>query len=126
MCGTIRPPTAMVPASAVSAPVMIRTSVDLPAPFSPTSAWTSPGCRSQDTAFNARTRAKDLVIEVAWRTDNDEMISHGVRSGSAPSELPDEPQSELHVPAVGGRRDHAGRHVRDVRVGRREIDVIQQ
>ena len=42
MCGTARPATASVPASGCSAPVMILISVDLPAPFSPTSACTSP------------------------------------------------------------------------------------
>ena len=28
-------------------------SVDLPAPFSPTKAWTSPACRSNETPFKA-------------------------------------------------------------------------
>src|SRR5690606_5566334 len=59
------PSTTSVPASARSAPVMIRINVDLPAPFSPTSACTSPGARSNETPFNALTPAKDFRIDVA-------------------------------------------------------------
>src|SRR5438132_795358 len=40
MCGTARPETPNDPESGATAPVMILMSVDLPAPFSPTSAWT--------------------------------------------------------------------------------------
>src|SRR6266566_2188592 len=36
--------------------------VDLPAPFSPTMAWTSPGIRSKETPLSACTPAKDLVM----------------------------------------------------------------
>src|ERR1051325_7036223 len=39
-------------------------SVDLPAPFSPTSAWTSPRWRSNETRSGASTPGKRLVI---WR-----------------------------------------------------------
>src|SRR6266542_1822263 len=66
-CGTSRPATAMVPASGVSAPVTILMNVDLPAPFSPTSACTSPACRSNDTRFSARSPAKDLLMLRASR-----------------------------------------------------------
>ena len=55
----------MVPRSGASAPVMILISVDLPAPFSPTSAWTSPAASSNETPLSARTPANDFVIEVA-------------------------------------------------------------
>jgi len=37
-------------------------SVDLPAPFSPTSACTSPTRRSKETRPSARTPANDLLI----------------------------------------------------------------
>src|SRR6185503_17915106 len=65
MCGTARPATVSVPASGRSAPVMILMSVDLPAPFSPTSAWTSPGRRSNDTPRSARTPSKDFEMPAA-------------------------------------------------------------
>ena len=35
--------------------------VDLPAPFSPSSAWTSPGRTSNDTPESARTPGNDLL-----------------------------------------------------------------
>ena len=62
------PCTVISPLSGVSAPVMILMRVDLPAPFSPTRAWTSPGRRSNDTPLSARTPAKDLVMEAADRS----------------------------------------------------------
>ena len=56
------PSITSVPASACSAPVMILMSVDLPAPFSPTSACTSPRRKSKDTRSSARSPAKALLI----------------------------------------------------------------
>ena len=44
------------------APVTILMSVDLPAPFSPTSACTSPARRSNETSRNACTPENDLLI----------------------------------------------------------------
>src|SRR5262249_42278881 len=49
--------------SGCSAPVMILIRVDLPAPFSPTSAWTSPARRSNETPLSARTAPNDFEIE---------------------------------------------------------------
>src|SRR5687768_1509889 len=63
MCGTSRPPTRSVPASGRSAPVMTLISVDLPAPFSPHSACTSPARRSNETPSSALTPGKCLVID---------------------------------------------------------------
>src|SRR5687767_13712704 len=63
-----RPPISSVPASGVSAPLMIRISVDLPAPFSPTSAWTSPARTSNVTPRSACTATKDLAMPVAARS----------------------------------------------------------
>src|SRR5919112_802526 len=57
-----------VPASARSAPVRILMKVDLPAPFSPTSACTSPADRSNETRFKARTPANALLMERASRS----------------------------------------------------------
>ena len=52
------PPIAMVPASAECMPDRMLISVDLPAPFWPTSAWTSPGRIASDTSSSARTPGK--------------------------------------------------------------------
>ena len=61
---TGRPATDRVPESAATAPVITLIKVDLPAPFSPTRAWTSPSQRSNDTPDSARTPAYDLVMSV--------------------------------------------------------------
>src|SRR3954462_218872 len=66
-CAIGWPSSASVPASGVSAPVRILISVDLPAPFSPTSAWTSPARRSNDTPLSARTPANDLTMPSSSR-----------------------------------------------------------
>src|SRR5438477_2460006 len=61
------PPTESDPASGDSAPLRILMSVELPAPFSPTIACTSPACRSNETSRSARAPANDLVMDVASR-----------------------------------------------------------
>src|SRR5580704_2452612 len=58
------PSTSIVPLSAMYAPARIFISVDLPAPFSPTSACTSPAATSKDTPSSARTPGNDFVIAV--------------------------------------------------------------
>src|SRR5215203_501328 len=52
----------IAPASRWYAPVMIFTSVDLPAPFSPTSAWISPARSSKSTPSRARAPANRLTM----------------------------------------------------------------
>src|SRR5271169_2954903 len=64
---TRRPSTSTAPESGRKRPVTILISVDLPAPFSPTSAWTSPPLRSSDTPSSARTPGNDLVTESTTR-----------------------------------------------------------
>src|SRR5258705_13805953 len=44
---------------------MILINVDFPAPFSPTIACTSPGCRSNDTPRSALTPSNDFVMDDA-------------------------------------------------------------
>ena len=57
---TSSPSSSSRPASGASTPATIRPSVDLPAPFSPTSAWIDPRATLSDTASSARTAPKCL------------------------------------------------------------------
>src|SRR5947209_10362789 len=59
---TTSPPTFITPASGWWIPARIFTSVLLPAPFSPTSACTSPGNRLKSTPRKACTPLKYLAI----------------------------------------------------------------
>src|SRR4029450_7184074 len=59
-----RPSISTVPSSAVSAPEMILMRVDLPAPFSPTSACTSPERTSKSTPRSAWTPPSPLRMPV--------------------------------------------------------------
>ena len=54
------PSSSRVPESGRCTPASILTSVDLPAPFSPTSACASPPYRSKDTFWTAATAPNDL------------------------------------------------------------------
>src|SRR5260221_7637588 len=56
------PSIAIVPESGGCTPKRIFIKVDLPAPFSPIRAWTSPALRSKSTPFNACTPANALVM----------------------------------------------------------------
>src|SRR5205807_3766423 len=47
--------------------VMTLMSVDLPAPFSPTRAWTSPALKSNETTLSARTPANDFEMSDSLR-----------------------------------------------------------
>src|SRR5260370_16722120 len=58
------PQTARVPESAATAPVMILIRVDLPAPFSPMIACTSPPRSSNETLLTAFTPPTNLVIQL--------------------------------------------------------------
>ena len=59
-----RPRTAIVPPSGRTAPVRILTSVLLPAPLAPISAWTSPGRTARDAAFRATTPERSRLLEI--------------------------------------------------------------
>ncbi len=56
------------PSSAITAPVRILMRVDLPAPFSPTMAWTSPARSSREACRSAATPPYDLRIPRASRS----------------------------------------------------------
>ena len=56
------PSMAILPPSFAWTPVRTLIRVDFPAPFSPTSAWTSPECRVKSTFSSARTPGKYLQI----------------------------------------------------------------
>src|SRR5215203_553718 len=59
---TSRPFTSMVPAFGAYIPARMRISVDLPAPFSPTSAWISPRATSSSAPRFAGTGPNDLSM----------------------------------------------------------------
>src|SRR5215216_1817824 len=68
LCVTVLPSICSSPPSGSTAPVMILISVDLPAPFSPMSACTSPARSSSDALLSACTPAYDFVMSVARRS----------------------------------------------------------
>ena len=63
--GPTAPPTVTVPRSGRTTPAMTLISVDLPAPFSPRRACTSPGATRSPTPLSTRASPKDLSIAVA-------------------------------------------------------------
>ena len=65
LCSTNSPRNRISPASGVTAPVKILISVDLPAPFSPTNACTSPAAKVSETPRSARTPPKDFSMPFA-------------------------------------------------------------
>src|SRR6202034_3518106 len=82
MCGTCSPRTLIVPASGVTAPVITLMSVDLPAPFSPITAWTSPARSSNETDLSAFTPANAFEIELASRTRSPIAAQRGHRTAT--------------------------------------------
>ena len=64
-CSTPVPSTSIVPLSGAIVPEATFISVDLPAPFSPSRAWTSPAATSRETSVSARTGPKRLEICVS-------------------------------------------------------------
>ncbi len=68
-CSSVRWPfTRSVPLSGWCTPARIFTTVDLPAPFSPTSACASPARSSIDPSITARTAPNDLLTRSSERT----------------------------------------------------------
>ena len=68
---TAAPSISISPPSGCSTPPTMFISVDLPAPFSPISACTSPARSSKDTPVSARTAPKRLVMPVSLRSGVD-------------------------------------------------------
>src|SRR4051812_35474171 len=76
------------PASARTAPVRIFTRVDLPAPFAPISAWTSPGRIDSDPLRNAATAPYRFTTPAASRRGSvDTTIRRGNRLGQRGCDL---------------------------------------
>src|SRR4051794_25311216 len=96
LCWTGWPPMASVPESGATAPVITFIRGDFPAPFSPISAWTSPGNSSNETDFSAWTPAYDLLMSTAWRMGRRsldmDLLLCASRSGT-------QPESQKHVEA---------------------------
>src|SRR5271157_1785426 len=63
------PSISIAPESGGCTPKRIFIKVDLPAPFSPIRAWTSPALRSKSTPFNAWTPANALTMPFNWRSN---------------------------------------------------------
>src|SRR5829696_9731665 len=68
LLATVLPSIRSSPPSGSTGPVMILISVDLPAPFSPMSACTSPARSSSEALLSACTPAYDFVMSVARRS----------------------------------------------------------
>src|SRR5262245_25586692 len=103
-----------VPASWRSAPQMIFMRVDLPAPFSPTTACTSPRRAANVTRSRARVPPKCLVISRASSANSDiRPLLSGVNSSRGPAtprhvDRPPNVES-MRRRAAGRRRAPAGR-----------------
>src|SRR5581483_4146226 len=80
MC-TSRPSKMIWPPSAAWVPATHLTSVDLPAPLSPTSAITSPRRTSKSTPASACTEPNDLEMSRSWRRGVSSLIAVSGRPG---------------------------------------------
>src|SRR3954467_14992536 len=92
-------------------PPSVLISVDLPAPFSPQSAWTSPGRRSKSTPRSARTCPKRFTSPRASST------------GACPSGLPIYFLARVKAVFHHGRVDVFFGHGHDVEQDRRHVTL---
>src|SRR3954451_5190752 len=115
----------MPPSSGLFTPAIVFTSVDLPAPLSPTRATTSPGCTARSTSVSAWTAPNRL--ETPRSSSTGALIasaigisgfSASVRVGSR-SDRFGTGQGPPHGPGAGRRRrpDHRGRSAGDADLG---------
>src|SRR5580765_4001824 len=107
------PSNSTVPPSGSSAPVRMRTSVDLPAPFSPTSAWISPARTSSEASTSARMPEK---LRETWETASTAYLDRAALVG----QLADPDVPEAHRVVVVLQRQ---RHLRRVRFVVRRLVV---
>src|SRR3954469_113897 len=89
------PPMSTSPESGCSIPPATFIRVDLPAPFSPSSATTSPGCTSRETPFSACTPRKRFWMFRSWRTGTP-MTAESMPA-SAPAKLGESLSEVVHV-----------------------------
>ena len=82
------PPIATVPEVGGCTPRRIFRMVDLPAPFSPSSAWTSPGRTSRLTPSRARTPPKCFDTSVMRTASGRAGVTHGAGGGHPPRPFP--------------------------------------
>src|SRR6185369_6450958 len=86
------PRTVIEPLSGWTAPVRILTSVLLPAPLAPISAWTSPALTDRDADRRAATAPYRFAISVAW--SNTSGIKRSLVGLSLGCGMPAEPASQ--------------------------------
>ena len=99
-----RPSTAMVPLSGFITPDIVRISVDLPAPFSPRSACTSPGRTRSDMSLSAFTAGKLLLSPSRWRrSEGSGIVGHRARGSRPPEAAGREVTGSSWRPAEGQR-----------------------
>src|SRR5947207_10378726 len=110
-CEMSPPAKLIVPASGVSSPASCATSVVLPAPFGPITAWTSPGSTASETSLVATSPPKRLV--------NPSVASSGSamapRASAEDAEQPpfreqhdeDQQRPQHRLPMLGQARQHA-------------------
>src|SRR5439155_19332408 len=78
-CPTRCPPLRTLPESGSVEPAATAINVDLPAPFSPTRAWTSPATTSKPTPLRATTPGYVLTTSERRRTTRADDISWALR-----------------------------------------------
>src|SRR5205085_5007404 len=92
-----------MPASRGNTPAITLISVDLPAPFSPSSAWISPARSVKSTSCNARTAPKLLLIP---RTSSREAAGSGPFSMA--NSLPPAPADDADTQLIRSRSGFEG------------------
>src|SRR5947208_3310040 len=98
---TSAPPRRIRPASLWYTPARIFMSVDLPAPFSPTSAWISPRRSSKRQLRSAWTPGKSLLIpSISTSRSPTASGTHTPRDGPGPSPIRDGPVRFLYFVRV--------------------------
>ena len=105
---TVSPNRAIAPASGGLSPLMILTRVDLPAPFSPSRAWTSPAGMASETSRKAIVAPNALLRPRIATAGGGSGIGEGGRGGSRASRraapVPSrEPRPRWGAPPVRGQ-----------------------